>query len=179
LPVKDNRNPIVEPRTILTRINLNKDIPFVIYEYLKWSMDCDRRVVICVPDEEKIENVYFYMNNYCRNLSKNIICLTKGKVNKKLIANFEKMKKAVLITNDFEQVFYDINDSDVMIYFASHPEFDYKKFIYFCGSVDQGEKSWKGEVIFLANEETEDMEKAKSITRNFNKEAWDLGLLRI
>lgn len=179
LPVKDNRSPIIEPRTILTRININNDIPFVVYEYLKWSMDCERRVVICVPDEEKIENVYFYINNYCRNLSKNIICIPRGELTRKLIANFEKMKKVVFITNDFQQVFSGINNLDIMVYFANSPKFNYKKLIYFCGSVGRGEKDWKGEVIFLANEETEDMEKAKNITRNFNKEAWEMGLLRI
>ncbi|MBV7272184.1 hypothetical protein JMF89_01890 [Clostridiaceae bacterium UIB06] len=179
LPVKDSKNPIIEPRTILTRININRDIPFVVYEYLKWSIDCERRVVICVPDEEKIENVYFYINNYCRSLSKNIVCIPKGKVTKKVIINFEKIKRAVLITNDFEQVFSGVNDSDVMVYFANDSEFNYKKLIYFCGSVGRCEKDWKGEVIFLSNEESEDMEKAKNITRNFNKEAWEMGLLKI
>ena len=59
LPVKDNRIPIMEPRTILTRIDINKDIPFVIYEYLKWSINSDRKVIICVPDEEKIRKCLF------------------------------------------------------------------------------------------------------------------------
>ncbi|MBI6874011.1 hypothetical protein [Clostridium aciditolerans] len=178
LPVKDNRSPMVEPRTIVTRININKDIPFVVYEYLKWFLDCDKRVVICVPDEEKLENVYSYINNYCRTLNRNIICFAKDKLNKKLITNLSKMKKTVLITNDFEQTVCNINDSNIMVYFANDPEFNYKKLIYFCGSVGRGEKDSKGEVIFLANEETEDMERAKDITRNFNKEAWEMGLLR-
>jgi Superfamily II DNA/RNA helicase required for DNA uptake (late competence protein) len=179
LPVKDNRIPIVEPRTILTRIDINKDIPFVVYDYLKWSINSDRKVIICVPDEEKLENVYFYISNYCRNISKSIVCFTKGKTDKRLIANFQKMKKVVIITNDFEKIFSDSINVDVMVYFADHSEFDYKKLIYFCGSVGRSEKDSKGEVIFLANEETENMEKAKNITRNFNKEAWEMGLLKI
>lgn len=178
IPVKDNRSPIVEPRTILTRIDINKDIPFVVYEYLKWFADCDKRVVICVPDEEKLENVYQYISNYCRNLNRNIICFSKDRLNKKLLTSVSKIKKAVLITNDFEQVFSNVNNLNVMVYFANDPEFDYKKLIYFCGSVGRGEKDWKGEVIFLANEETEDMERAKNMARNFNKEAWEMGLLR-
>lgn len=179
LPIKDNRIPIIEPRTILTRIDINKDIPFVIYDYLRWSIDSDRKVIICVPDEAKLENVYFYINNYCRNISKNIICFRKGKTDKKLIANFQKMKKAIVITNDFQNVFPNSSNVDVMVYFADDLQFSYKKLIYFCGSVGRSERYWKGEVIFLANEETEDMEKAKNITRNFNKEAWEMGLLRI
>lgn len=179
LPIKDNRIPIIEPRTILTRIDINKDIPFVIYDYLRWSIESDRKVIICVPDEEKLENVYFYINNYCYNISKNIICFRKGKADKKLITNFQKMKKVIIITNDFENMFPNSSNVDVMVYFADDLQFDYKKLIYFCGSVGRSERYWKGEVIFLANEETEDMEKAKNITRNFNKEAWEMGLLRI
>jgi late competence protein required for DNA uptake (superfamily II DNA/RNA helicase) len=179
LPVKDNRIPIIEPRTILTRIDINKDIPFVIYDYLRWSINSDRKVIICVPDEDKLEKVYFYISNYCRNISKSIVCFTKGKTDKRLIANFQKMKKVVIITNDFEKVFSNSVNVDVMVYFADDSRFDYKKLIYFCGSVGRSEKDSKGEVIFLANEETEDMEKAKNITRNFNKEAWEMGLLKI
>lgn len=179
LPVKDNRTPIIEPRTILTRIDINKDIPFVVYDYLRWSINSDRKVIICVPDEEKLENVYFYISNYCRNISKSIVCFRKDKTDKKLLANFEKMKKIVIITNDFQKVFSSSMNVDVMVYFADDIGFNYKKLIYFCGSVGRSEKDLKGEVIFLANEETEDMEKAKDITRNFNKEAWEMGLLRI
>lgn len=179
LPVKDNRTPIIEPRTILTRIDINKDIPFVVYDYLRWSINSDRKVIICVPDEEKLENVYFYISNYCRNISKSIVCFRKDKTDKKLISNFQKMKKIVVITNDFEKFFSNSVNVDVMVYFADDLEFDYKKLIYFCGSVGRSEKDSKGEVIFLANEESEDMEKAKNITRNFNKEAWEMGLLRI
>lgn len=179
LPVKDNRIPIMEPRIILTRIDINKDIPFVIYDYLRWSINSDRKVIICVPDESKLENVYFYISNYCLNISKSIVCFIKDKTDKKSIANFQKIKRAVIITNDFEKIFSDFINIDVMVYFADDLKFDYKKLAYFCGSVGRSERDSKGEVIFLANEESEDMEKAKNITRNFNKEAWEMGLLRI
>jgi late competence protein required for DNA uptake (superfamily II DNA/RNA helicase) len=179
LPVKDNRIPIIEPRTILTRIDINRDIPFVVYDYLKWSINSDRKVIICVPDEEKLKNVYQYINNYCRNISKTVVCLGEDKMDGRTISNFRKIKQTVIITNDFKRNFSNLVNIDVMVYFADDLEFDYKKLTYFCGSVGRSEKDLKGEVIFLANEETNDMEKAKDITRNFNKEAWEMGLLKI
>ncbi len=182
LPVRDNRNPIIEPRTILTRININKDIPFMVYDYLKWSINCGRKVIICVPDNEKINRVHLYIKNYCIEFTKNIMSLCKEdeyNINKKIISNFEKVKKAILITDNFYEVFSSIKNTDIMVYFADHTEFDYKKLIYFCASAGRSERDLKGEVIFLANEETEDMEVAKNITRSFNKEAWEMGLLRI
>lgn len=179
LPVKDTRIPIVEPRTILTRIDISKDIPFVIYDFLKWSINSHRKVIICVPDEKRIESVYSYIRSYCGNISKNISSFIKDKSDRKLISSFEKMKQLVVITNDFEGILYRMENADVMVYFADDFKFDYRKLIYFCGSVGRGKRQWKGEVIFLANEETRDMEKAKDITRNFNKEAWEMGLLKV
>ncbi len=181
-PIKDNRNPIIEPRTILTRIDISKDIPFMIYDYLKWSINCGRKVIICVPDKEKIQKVHSYIKNYCKDFTKNIMNLCKendSNNNKKIISNFEKVKKAILITNNFYEVFSNIKNTDIMVYFADNDEFDYKKLIYFCASAGRSERDLKGEVIFLANEETEHMEKAKNITRSFNKEAWEMGLLKI
>jgi late competence protein required for DNA uptake (superfamily II DNA/RNA helicase) len=179
LPIKYNRSPVVEPRSIITRVDIDKDIPFVVYDYLKWSIISDRKVIIYVPNQRKIDKVYSYINNYCSEFSKSIICYEKCKKDKKQVINFKKMKRAVLITDNFEEAFSDMKAVDVMVYFANYPEYDYKKLIYFCANVGRSEKGNKGEVIFLANEETDDMEKAKDIMRNFNREAWEKGLLKI
>lgn len=182
LPVRDNKSPIIEPRTILTRIDVNKDIPFMVYDYIKWSISCGRKVIICVPSKDKVPKVHFYIRNYCSGFTKSIMDLYKegdSNSNKKIINNFEKVKRSILITNNFYETFSNIKNIDIMVYFADDTEFDYKKLIYFCASAGRSERDLKGEVIFLANEETEDMEKAKSIARSFNKEAWEMGLLRI
>lgn len=179
IPIKSNRVPIIEPRTILTRLDINKNIPFVIYDYLKWSIDVGRKVIIFVPDEMKVKAVYIYIKNYCKHFLKDIICFVDNKSDKKLIDKFLNLSNAILITNCLKNLNHDIKNSDIMVYFADHPNFSYKEFVYLCGSVVRGEKDLKGEVIFLANCETEDMEKAKYITRNFNKEAWDMGLLKV
>ncbi|WP_243186804.1 hypothetical protein [Clostridium muellerianum] len=182
LPVKDNKNPVIEPRTILTRIDINKDIPFMVYDYLKWSISCGRKVIIYVPDKEKVQKVHVYVKRYCLSFTKSVMKLYKENdynINKRIINNFEKIKNSIVITNSFYEVFSNIKNTDIMVYFADNPEFDYKKLIYLCASVGRSERDLKGEVIFLANEETEDMEKAKNMTRNFNKEAWEMGLLKI
>lgn len=179
IPVKNNRVPIIEPRTILTRLDINKNIPFVIYDYIKWSISTGRKVIIFVPDEVKITAVYLYIKDYCKHFLKNIICFTENRSDKKLINKFLNLNNAILITNCFKYLSPDIKNSDIMVYFADHSNFNYKKFIYLCASVVRGEKDLKGEVIFLANYETDDMEKAKYITRNFNKEAWNMGLLKV
>lgn len=179
LPVKYSGAPIVEPRMILTRLNINKGIPFVVYDYLKWSIHTGRKVVICVPDEERVDKVSSYIKQYCSYFLKNVVCFVDNKLDEKLISQFESMEDAVLITNCFQNFVQQFKNSDIMIYFADNPSFNYKKIIYLCGSVMRGEKDLKGEVILLANSKTADMERAKSITRNFNKEAWNMGLLKV
>lgn len=178
-PVKNSRVPMIEPRTILTRIDINKDIPFVVYDYLKWSINAGRKVVIFVPDEDKVKKVSHYIKQYCSNFLKNTICLSGNRFSKKLILKFINIEDAVLVTNCLKEVAPYIKNFDIMVYFADNSNFTYKDFIYLCGSVIRNKKDLKGEVIFLANCETTNMEKAKYITRNFNKEAWNMGLLRV
>ncbi|WMJ79658.1 hypothetical protein RBU49_12345 [Clostridium sp. MB40-C1] len=177
LPVRNNVYPLIEPKFISTRVDINKDIPYVIYEYLEWSLKINsQKVVIYVPSEDKVDKVYKYLALYCNKMNKNILSFVENKSNKKILNNFLKMKEGLLVTNDF---YSDISNSNVMVFFADDTVFDYKKLVYISGKVGKKEKNPKGEVIFLGNCETEDIDKARNITRNFNKEAWEMDLLRI
>lgn len=177
LPVRTNRLPLIEPRTILTRIDINKDIPFVIYDYLNWSINSKRKIIIYVPSSDKVSNVYDYFMKYHLSLCGNVFCYIDGESSSKVITNFEKIKKGIIITDSSCELFSDMDDTDIIVYFAHDSKFDYKKLTYLSARAGRSEKDFKGEVIFLANEETFNMIKAKNITRNFNKKAWDLGFL--
>ena len=179
-PVSNNRMPLVEPRSITTRIDINKDIPYMVYEYLEWSMVMERKVVIYVPDGKKIKNVYSYLSNFKEILSKNIMYFAQGTGDLKILFNFVKLKRGILITDDLDEAGVYLRNSNIMVYFADDHTFDYKKLVYFCGKVGrEGVKENRGEVVFLAREETYNMEIAKNITRSINKEAWEMGLLNI
>jgi late competence protein required for DNA uptake (superfamily II DNA/RNA helicase) len=178
IPIKDSRTPIAEPRIITTRIDVNKDIPYVAYEYLVWSIKSDRKVIIYVPDEERAENVYKYLINLRDSLHNNIMYF-KNIDDLKLLQNFIKNKKGIIIMDCMNELDVDFKDTDIMVYFADDRVFDYKKLIYFCGKVGRTSDSGSGEVVFLARESTKDMEIAKDIARSFNKQAWELGLLNI
>lgn len=178
LPIRDDKKPLIEPRTILTRIDISHDIPFVIYDYLQCSIKSDRKVIICAPDDYKINEIYSYINKYCSSMTQNVTCVHKIHSDR-VMSNFKRLKSGVYITDSFDIFNYNIQNVDTMVYFADNPKFDYKKLVYICAGVNRNRKNLEGEVIFLANEETNDMEKAKGIMRNFNKEAWEEGLLRI
>lgn len=179
LPVKYNKIPLVEPRIITTRIDINKDMPFVVYEYIKWSINIGRRVTIMLPENISIFNVTSYVFKYCETLTHNIMYYSKYDDNVNKINEIHRYNQGIIITNDFDSVCIDNSSTNIIVLFADNSEFNYKKLVYFCGRTGEGDIGNRGEVIFLAKEENYEIEKAKSITRNFNKKAWEDGLLSL
>ena len=53
----------VEPRIITTRVKLDEDMPYTLYDYLMWFKSNNKKVIIYVPTEEKINKVYNYYTN--------------------------------------------------------------------------------------------------------------------
>ncbi|MDP4146142.1 MAG: hypothetical protein Q8936_16905 [Bacillota bacterium] len=171
--------PIIEPRVILTRIDIDKDIPYVIFEYLKWSIDLKRNVVVHVPIKEKIKGVFKYLSLYKSKLTNNILWYSTDSEDSTVLEYFQKNKGCIIVTDDFDKISDSCFDLDVLVYVYDDKSIDYKRLVYFSGKVGRIEKRERGEVIFLANEETVEIEKAKSITRSFNKKAWEKGLLSL
>ncbi|MFD3158235.1 hypothetical protein ACFIJ5_15500 [Haloimpatiens sp. FM7330] len=177
--IRKNEKPIIEPRLIITRIDINKDIPYVVYEYLNWSITLNKKIIIYVPNEEKVKNVYMYLYKLKSKLSRNIEYFIKEKSNKKVLTNFLKRKRSILITNYLGEENLSFKDINIMVYFADDKIFDYKKLVFLSNRVGNFKEIHKGEVILLANEETDDIAMAKNITRGFNKELWEIGLFSI
>lgn len=180
IPDRGNKKPLPEPRYVITRIDLNKDIPFMIYDYLNFSIENDRKVVIYLPNnKEKVHNVFSYLCNFKSMLSKNIMYFINGESDEKILYNFSRIKKAILVTDDYKDRGISLDNTDVIVYFSDDIFFNYKKLVFFCGKVGRSDKLKASEVIFLANDETYDMDRAKNIIRYFNKESWEMGLLDI
>jgi late competence protein required for DNA uptake (superfamily II DNA/RNA helicase) len=182
LPIYESRMPIIEPRIISTKIDLSNDIPYMIYDYLRWSIEYGKKVIIYVPDKEKLINVLGYLSAYFKDLNRSLLYFSKESEELKIIFNFMKMKRGILITDDFKEKTYFITEDksiNEMVFFANHCIFDYKKLVYFCEKTTSAKKNIMREVIFLGNAETQDMYKAKNIIRSFNREAWEKGLLKI
>lgn len=177
--VTSYRQPVIEPRIVTTRLDVNKDIPLEAFEYIKWSLNCRRNVIVYVPCGSVAVNVTDCIKRCFRDEEINIICYIKGKSSMKNVLGFMKMKNAVMITNDCSDIFLNSKDADVMVFNADSDFFNYKKLLYLSSRAGRRIEKKRGEAVFLAREETSDMEKAKDIARNFNKEAWECGLLKI
>ncbi|WP_291636374.1 hypothetical protein [Clostridium sp.] len=178
-PFKNNKMPIIEPRIITTRINLNIDIPLVVYEYLNWSIISNRKVIIFTPDAEKATAVFEYLSNFKEKLSENIFLFISKKSDVDIPIKFMNKDKGIIVTNDFEESYLEFHAVDVIVYFADNIKFNHKQLLYLSSKVGRHESMQRGEAIFLANVETMEMDKAKNIARKFNKKAWEKGLLNI
>ena len=177
--LKNNKIPIIEPRIITTRINLNIDIPLVVYEYLNWSITSNRKVIIYAPDEEKATAVFQYLSNFKEKLSENLFLYISKKSNTDIPIMFMNKDKGIIVTNDFEESYLEFHAVDIIVYFADDIKFNHKQLLYLSSKVGRYENVQRGEAIFLANVETSQMDKAKSIASKFNKKAWEKGLLNM
>lgn len=176
IPVRDSRIPMFEPKIITTRVDITQDIPFVIFEYLKWSLRYGRKVIIYTPGADKTKAVYDYMVSYMDKLTKNIFRYTEID-NIDIVKEFAKSANAILITNDFKELGINMKDCDIMVFFADDIIFNYKKLLFLSCKGIRYPNKYIGEVIFLSKDETDEMDKTRDIIRRFNKEAWEKGLL--
>ena len=179
LPIDNYKYPMIEPRLVTTKIDIEKDIPYLVYEYLNWAMKLNKKVIIYLPNEEKAEKVYGYMSSSYMNLCKNIILIKNGDSYSKKLNKFLLIEGGIAITDEIKDNAINIKNTVILVFFADNIKFDLKKLVNFCGRVEKGDINRRGEVVFLAYSDSENMEKARDLTRWFNKEAWELGLLNI
>jgi len=178
-PLTNNKIPIIEPRIITTRINLNNNIPLVVYEYLNWSIISNRKVIIFAPDEEKAVGLFHYLSKFKEKLSEDLFLYISKKSDVEIPIAFMNKDRGIIVTNDFEESYLEFHAVDVIVYFADNIKFTHKQLLYLASKVGRYEGLQRGEAIFLANVETMQMDKAKNIARKFNKKAWEKGLLNI
>lgn len=173
------KKPFVEPRILTTRIDLNSDIPFTLYDYLKWFKENDHKIVICVPNKEKLELVYDYFLN---KLKLSDVRLIKASKNDefKMCEKVSKYKdKAIfIITNKIEELFEYCYIDDAVILFSDDERYNYKKLLYICGEIRNMNLKLP-EVLLVSNDVSEDMEKVKSMARDFNKKVWEKRLIEL
>ena len=173
------KQPFVEPRIITTRIDLNKDIPYSLYEYLKWFKDNKHKVLIYVPDKEKVNNVYNYFEDKLKIEDVNIIRVAKQEEIKRCERVSKYKDKAIfIITNKGEELLECCYIDDAVVLFSDNEIYNYKKLLYMCGQMGSI-NSKLPEVLFVSNDESEDMDKAKSMARNFNKKVWEKRLRQL
>lgn len=169
-----NSYPMIEPRFITTRINLEEDIPYLLYEYFKWFKENGRRVVIHAPNKysaDKIYELYKYKISIFSDVT--IIRFSEQDEIKKFEKRIINPKGPIMIITEYiGEALKTFGNIDVIVLEAHNNRFDYKKIVFLCGKVGYRKKEF-GEMILVSNEITSSMEKAKEITRELNKLVWE------
>lgn len=173
VPYMISSNPIVEPRFINTRIRLEENIPLSLFEYFKWFRENNKRVLIVVPTEEKLNKVYNHYYGILKDLNIRVVRYSKKqnfKFINEIIAGYSN--SLFIITNCCGQYINYISNLNIIILFADDLYYSYKKILYICSSVNSN-SSVPAEVIMVSKEVSEEMDKAKEIMREFNKRLWE------
>ena len=171
--------PFTEPRIISTRIDLNKDIPYSLYDYLKWFRDNNNKVAIYVPNEEKVKICFDYFKNKLKLPKVKILKVVNDDEIKRCDRVSKYKDKAIfIITNRFEELMESCYVDNIVVLFSDDNKFNYKSILYMCGQIRNINYN-SPEILLVSNNISEDMDKAKDMAREFNKKVWEKRLLTL
>ncbi|WP_288678250.1 hypothetical protein [uncultured Clostridium sp.] len=163
----------LEPRIIITRVNLETSIPYTLYDYIEWFIREKRILVVYVPNKFNLNRIYEYYTEDL-NLENKVKIVKEDKKNSFLnIVNESRFKKEgiIFITDSLHEYFDSTPECDMVIYSFEKDIVDYKKIIFACGALCK-DKFTGREVILLSNEEGDNIETARRLARGFNKTLW-------
>lgn len=171
--------PFVEPRVLTTRIDLNKDIPYSVYDYLKWFKDSNNKVAIYVPNEEKVKMIFDYFENKLKLSNVKVLkALSRDEIKRCNRVSKYKDKAIFIITNRFEELMESCYIDNIIVLFADDNKFNYKNILYMCGQIRNINFN-SPEILLVSNNISEDMDKSKDMARDFNKKVWEKRLLTL
>lgn len=169
------KKPFIEPRIITTRVKLDEDMPYMLYDYFLWFDENLKKVIVFLPTEEKVNKVYKYYMENLKTTNIKMIKFSKRDTYKKINSFYETKNKSVfIITNNIGDYIKDRINVSVVVLFSDDMVFDYKKIIYFCFEAGENiQNDGINEVLLVSKEISKDMEKAKNIIRGYNKQIWE------
>ncbi len=174
-----------EPRTVCTKIDLDFDIPYVVFEFLEWFMLNEGKVVLVTKNEESSIKVYSYMKKYVSFSPK-----LKNLFLERDFESFEDFEGKTFLNSyiyvctikflkEMENIISSNlnykNEFNILVFSAENKNFNYKKLLGLC-SVCNFLNDCKNEIIFVFNYENMEILTAKSISRSYNKRIWEFGL---
>lgn len=174
-----------EPRSIQTKIDLNYDIPNVVFKFLEWFFESESKVILITKDNGSAENVHRYMKKY--------LSISPKLRNLFIDSDFESFYDFEIKTNlnsyiyvtpiDFMGQFHrfilstpiKVQNFNIVVFFASDKVFNYKNLLNLCG-ISNFLRDCKNEVIFVSNHENIEIIMAKRISRSYNERIWEFRL---
>jgi late competence protein required for DNA uptake (superfamily II DNA/RNA helicase) len=172
-------SPFVEPRIMHTKVNLEEEIPYNLYDYMMWFKENHNKTIIFMPIEDNVNKIYENYTELLKAKDTKIIKYIKNDNMKKIESLYnEKNKCAFIITNSIKSYAARDFNINIVVLMADNSYINYKKIIFLCADAGKSSNRNLGEVILISKTLSDDMELAKKITRGYNKEIWEKGLLK-
>lgn len=172
-------HPFVEPRIINTRVNLTEGMPYILYDYFKWFEKNKRKVIVYVPNEEKLKLLYRYYSKELDMKNSKFIFSYNKKITEVKEEVLKVQNKAIfIVTSNIEESIEELKIQDAVVLFADDSYYNYKKLIFLCANVENNINK-VSEVLFVSKEISYDMDKVKNMAREFNKTLWEKKLINL
>lgn len=173
-----NPIPIIEPRILKTRINLEDDIPLAVFDYFKWFKENKKNVLIIVPSDNHLKRVYQHYYTILKSYNMRLVQYYKNQKFKFIEDIIEGYNESLFIaTTNIGEYIKRIPNLNIVILFSDNEYFTYKKIVNICAAVDNY-STGLSEVLMVCKEVSQDMDKAKDITRKLNRVLWEKKLLK-
>lgn len=171
-PVKADGLFIPEPRFLESRIDIKDSIPNSLYSYLEFFIGGKRKVIIVTSDTETKDGMIRYLLRINPQYAPFIIdadSVDEEEISEK---GNDKEKPALIFTLNTGD-FAGIKGNLEFVYInADLPKYEYRQFVFSAlRSCSFGQPS--GEVLMVAGSNTQNMEKAKELTREYNITHWE------
>lgn len=165
--------PFLEPRVITTRIDLNKDIPFSVYDYLKFFYETKTKTLVLAKNKKRADEIYDYFLKSIKFPENCLIKITEKNEARRLNHVLKHQNRALFIISipDID-IFKNYEAENLVVLNADDDMYNYKKLLFLCGALQKSAGS-SPEALLVSNSVTAEMDKAKDIARNFNKVLWE------
>ena len=167
----------VEPLFIQTRVNLREDICTFAYDFINWSIEEQKKVIIYTPGYSRMYDVLGYLRDYYKSKDLPILGnhVNMGRIDD--INAFNILKMAIIVTNNFNDKIFNYENKNIIVLFADSRLLNYRQIINICGRVYVKDSSSRSEIVLIGATQSTEVEKSLIIARELNRIAWEKGFL--
>ncbi|KMT23382.1 hypothetical protein [Clostridium cylindrosporum] len=177
IPPINIENPIPEPKFIISRYIDERTVylPDISLDMVKWSIREGSNVIIFTPSNR----ISIYLKNYLTKIEgiKEPVGISSEK-NREDYYSFLKGEKTILISSNYIDSIDPIYNINVIVMYSDLEKYSEDVLLYMCSMANNHMTKSFREALFIANEEGENMLRAKSIIRSINKIAWENGYIK-
>ncbi|CCC58044.1 MULTISPECIES: hypothetical protein [Caloramator] len=171
LPYSHGNHLIPEPRVEISKV-LREGfyLPDLALDTLRWSIKDGSKTIVFIPKRMQISTILNYL--IMEGINKNQI------ESKSDFLTFLKGTKRIYLTSDFS-ISKNFSENVNVIVLNAHDDcYNEEILIYLSALASLGKNKKVGEVLFVAENETEGISLAKKCIRSLNKAAWEKGFVK-